>query len=324
MNFNQLKLASLLASLTFLIALSAVFLVVKQDNTLETGKLFVSPEIIFQTAEINIITPNTKVTLIPEEHLWKIKESDYYYADFNLVHSLINSLKTAKITNKQEFTTDLAQELQLLSSPKTSTLSGSRIILKNSAGQEIDNIIIGKSTVNKDGVFSKRPNDTSIYTIDTYIDFPQQLTSWTSQPFIALAEKDIQKFSLKQSTYSRPDKGTKFQKQKGTDLSINEITQILKKFQYLPYEEVISAQNFDDTLYPNRITIALTDFEGLVHNIEILTDNNTYWVKQTFSTTPLPTHHTNDYIQNNTILYDGWYFKLSPSDGREIYSYVNR
>lgn len=320
MNFSQIKQASLLAGLSLLIAIAAILLIIKNDNTLESGKLFISPAIISDMAEINIITPENKITLLSEDHLWKIKESDYYYADFNLLHTLINTLKTSRISNKQAQTADLAKEVHLSSSP----FIGNRIILKNKSGQIIDYILLGKPTHDKNSTFAKRPNDASIYTINSYFNFPQKLISWNHQPFISIDKNDIQEFTLNKSKYKRTEKGRALKKITGEDLSAAEIERFLKQFQYLSYDQVISAQNFDDTLYPNRYTISLTDFEGLVRNIEILTDNNSYWVRQTFSTTPLPTHNTNDYIQNNNFLYDGWYFKLSPSTGKELYSYANR
>ena len=155
------------------------------------------------------------------------------------------------------------------------------------------------------------------------INFPETLSSWLQQPLVSIEERNIQQFSLNQIQYSRKDKSQAFTTSSPNKLSAVKITQILQKFKYLSYEEVVSAQNFDDTLYPHRAEIVLTDFSGLVRHLEILTDNSTYWLKQTFSTTPLPTRETNDYIKNNSFLYDGWYFKVSPQEGKRLYTYAN-
>lgn len=322
MNFAQIKLAGLLAGISSLCAISALIFVHHTDNALENGNLYIAEEVYTDIAEIQISTPKGQVTLLPEEHLWQVKEADYYYADFNLIHNLLNSLKIARITNKQEATPNLISELSLLTSGDENSQASS-LSIKDSKGRVVEHILLGASTPDKEATFAMRPTDKSIYTINQYIHFPQELISWVQQPITAIEENNIQQLRLNNNQYKRKDKGYPFQTLQGKDLTPSDFAQILQIFQYFPFEKVISAQNFDDTLYPNRTDIKLTEFNGLIRNIEILTDNNVYWLKQTFSTTPLPTRRTNDYIKNNSFLYDGWYFQISPIEGRRLFTYAN-
>lgn len=322
MNFAQIKLAGLLAGISALCAISALIFVRHTDSALENGNLYIAEEVFTDIAEIQISTPSGQVTLLPEGHLWQVKKADYYYADFNLMHNLLTSLKTARIANKQNTTPDLITELNLQTSGDQKTLASS-LSIKDAQGRVVEHILLGASTPDKEGTFAMRPTDTSIYTLNQYINFPKQLFSWVQQPITSIEENNIQQLKLNNKQYRRKDKGYPFQTQQGKDLAPSDFAQILQIFQYLPFEKVISAQNFDDTLYPNRAYISLTEFDGLVRNIEILTDNNVYWLKQTFSTTPLPTRQTNDYIKNNSFLYDGWYFQISPIEGKRLFTYAN-
>lgn len=321
MNLRQIKLASLIAGLSILSAVISLIFVNQADKSLATGHLYISEKIFKDVSEIQISGPSVKVTFIPEEHLWRIKEADYYYADFNLMHNILNSLKSARIINKQPLTTTRMTELGFKTGANSQ--ENTFIQIKDKKGREIEHIIFGSHSSDKEATFLKRPTEDAIYTVNKYINFPETLSSWLQQPLVSIEERNIQQFSLNQIQYSRKDKSQAFTTSSPNKLSAVKITQILQKFKYLSYEEVVSAQNFDDTLYPHRAEIVLTDFSGLVRHLEILTDNSTYWLRQTFSTTPLPTRETNDYIKNNSFLYDGWYFKVSPQEGKRLYTYAN-
>ncbi len=322
MNFAQIKLAGLLAAISTLCTISALIYVHHTDSALENGNLYLAEEVFADIAEIQISTPNNRITLLPEGHLWQVKEADYYYADFNLMHNLLNSLKIARIANKQDATPNLITELNLQTSGEQKTQATS-IRIKDKKARVVEHILLGASTTDKEGIFAMRPTDKSIYTLNQYINFPKQLISWVQQPLTSIEEKDIQQIQFTDAHYKRKDTGYPFQTLKGKTLTPSDFAQILQIFRYLPFEKVISAQNFDDTLYPNRSYIKLTEFDGLIRDIEILTDNNVYWLKQTFSTTPLPTRGTNDYIKNNSFLYDGWYFQISPIEGKRLFTYAN-
>ena len=322
MNFTQIKFAGLLAGISTLCAVAALIFVSRNDHTPENGNLYIQEEVFANIGEIQITSPTTQVTFSPEEHFWRLKEADYYYADFNLMHNLLNALKTARIINKQIASPELIEKLNLQFFDQKQGEATS-LSIKDSEGRIVEHILFGASTPDKEATFVMRPQDKSIYTINQYINFPKQRISWVQQPITAIEESNIQQIKLNNNDYKRPDKGYPFQKRAGKNLTPIEIAQILQIFQYLPYEKVISAQNFDDTLYPNRAYISLTEFDGLIRSVEILTDNDVYWVKQTFSTTPLPTRQTNDYIKNNSFLYDGWYFQISPIEGKRLLNYAN-
>ena len=282
MNFAQIKLAGLLAGISTLCAISALIFVRHTDNALENGNLYIAEEVYTDIAEIQISTPRGQVTLLPEGHLWQVKEADYYYADFNLIHNLLNSLKIARITNKQEATPNLISELSLLTSGDENSQASS-LSIKDSKGRVVEHILLGASTPDKEATFAMRPTDKSIYTINQYIHFPQELISWVQQPITAIEENNIQQLRLNNNQYKRKDKGYPFQTLQGKDLTPSDFAQILQIFQYFPFEKVISAQNFDESAFATPHNITVTEFSGLIISLNIYKKGEEYWIKQKLS-----------------------------------------
>ena len=55
-------------------------------------------------------------------------------------------------------------------------------------------------------------------------------------------------------------------------------------------------------------------FYGLKFILNLYIDgNNIGWINIKLSKTPLPIASVNDYIRDNSFLYDGWFFALYPS-----------
>jgi hypothetical protein len=66
----------------------------------------------------------------------------------------------------------------------------------------------------------------------------------------------------------------------------------------------------------NEKVIELTTFYGLVITCNIYYDSsNKTWLNIKLSTTALPNSTVNDYIKDNSFLYDGWYFEITPEQG---------
>ena len=311
MNFGHIKLALIITGISIISAIGTTIWTLTQDNHLQTGNLYFAKISSQEINKIQINQPKLTITLLQEDNLWKVAEADYYYADFNIIHNLLNNIKSARISSQLK---DKAKENQ----PQQISIS-----LFNSQGQEIDytNISMTEDELQDTKVY--RPNDKDIYVLDKTFTLPDQISSWTNQPFLQVSVKDIQQITLKENKYYRKNQTYDFINKDKTLINKQELNNLLKKLQYVSYEQVMSAQNFDDTKYPQKRNIQIIDFNGLIRDIEILTDTQEYWVKQTFSTTPLPTINTNDYIRNNSFLYDGWYFRLSPTMGKLLYSYAN-
>ena len=309
MKLGHIKLASIIAGISIFSAVLSTIWIASQDSHLQTGNLYFSKVDTQDLREIQINFPTLSITLQQEDNLWRVKEADYYYADFNLMHDFLNNIAEARINSQQtENITALPISLSL----------------KNSAGQEIDYTNLSISDSNNTSTKVQRPGNKEIYTLNKTFTLPEDISSWTSQPFLAQVSKDIQQITLQGNKYYRKD--PTYDLISSTSLNSlrkPQLNNFLSKLQYLTYTKVMSAQNFDDTKYPQRRSINIVNFNGLIRKIEILTDNQEYWVKQTFSTTPLPTSAANDYIKSNSFLYDGWYFRLEPATGKLLYANAN-
>lgn len=191
----------------------------------------------------------------------------------------------------------------------------------------LDEITIGKNVGHSVYNLAWQPQKQKFYLITGQYAFPDYSYSWLQQPLLQLEGRDVQEvkqfFGNEKQTALRSEPGQPFTTvmPNGTSRNID-ISELLRQFNYLSFEEVASAQNFDETLYPESKEIQLATFDGMVVNITLLRHQEKYWLKLNLSSTRLPTTQVSDYIEGNAFLYDGWFFKINSDTGRIMFNYM--
>ena len=307
-----IKAAMILAVGSLLSAAFSLFYIYHKEQSLWVGNL------VFAAAgssdmpikEIIVKQPHQTITLTPENSFWQIKEADNYYAAFDIMRNLRQNINEARFTAyEQHF-------------PLTEDSSATSLQIIGENGKELNHIILIRPNSEGNGWLAKIPAVEGVFTISGKYAFPDKLSDWTQQPLLSLEKRDIQSISVGNKKAFRNEPVQPFViSQKDRPSKVIGLENIERHIIYLPYIQVMSAQNFDDTRYPDCRNLSLALFSGLVYNLRICTDNQDYWAKLTLSTTTLPTSETNDYIRYNAFLYDGWFFKLPESTGRLLYQY---
>lgn len=324
MNSRLLKSAAALAILSLAAALAALIWVYRSGHSQLIGNLVFAETAAeeAQIKEIIIRTPEQSITLVPDNNFWHIKEADYYYANFDIVRSLFKNFQESRFTGKQTATPQLITDFALANPYKETANAGISISIIGSNGHEYNHVIIGKKNSDDITRYMRIPSLPDIFTVSGQFALPDNLASWLQQPLLSLEAKDLQALKVGDIAVSRKEPIQPFIVFANKHpVRLAKLDQLQRQIVYLNFDSVISAQNFDDTRYPNRRNLQFTTFAGLVYQLNLFSDNQEYWLKLTLSTTALPTTETNDYIKNNAFLYDGWFFKLPESTGRVLYQY---
>jgi len=310
MSINSIKKIWIIASILTII--SGVCLYISEINL----KKSIKGDLIFANIanDINIInkvvikTSDKLITAYNDENLWRILEADNYYANFNKIHKLLENIASAKIGKKVEG--EIVNQLQWYS-----------IVIYDHKENELSKAEIGKKA-NSDTNYV-RLADNNVYITTWNTSLPNELSSWTRQPLLSFSSKEISEFSTNNESIYRYHEGDEFFNSQSNrqykHLAYTKIFDILKA---LNYEEVLSSQEFNDTKYSQTTQQTLTTFDGLVTQLQYFTNGEEYWVKISLSTTALPSNKVRDYIKDNSIFYEDWWFRLLPSDGQSLFTFV--
>ena len=257
-------------------------------------------------ATIELRAPNFKITLDKIDNLWSIREADSYYADYEIVKSLEDFINKAKILKKAPI--NKAEE-------KHRYQNGLEINIYNANQEKQDSIILSLQEKIANNISAKIQGKTGNFIIEMPRVLPLNIKNWLQQPLLNIKTEDIEKISINNLSATRRQGEDFFRTDNGKLYSIRNIEKILN---YLPFEDVKSAQNFDETQYTALKTYKITTKSGLIYDLTLYGKNSEIWVKEKISTTTLPTTQTSDYIKRNEFLYNYWYFKLPPELGSSL------
>lgn len=286
------------------------------------NKLFAGVDII-GLDKITLQNARQTVTLQKDENLWRVKEADNYYADFNLMRSLLANIENLRLKQKYEATSENLDIFKLHNpgDKLNSADAGTVLSLFDASGKKLRQIIIGgRDTMDNQVVRLSDKND--IFAVDGIFTLPRELSSWTKQPLIHYNGLEISAFEENDERIERYREGAPFMRLdvKRPYLRM-ELVRILDMLTDLKYDKVLSSQEFDDMRYRQTKTLSVTSFDGLVTELKLLTDFDEYWVQIRLSTTTLPSVKVNDYIQNNGFLYEDWWFRLPADTGRALFQF---
>lgn len=271
--------------------------------------------------KIELLTPQETVTLLLENDTWVVKEADYYPADSALTNQLLSDLRNAAYFHQQPLTAQALAETNLRDPELKATDSG-KLLTVFQNNQLLGRLIIGKPAANKDYHFARHPGAENLWLISGTWQLPSEVYSWILQPILEYPADLIEKVSLESDGSSvsaaRQSQSMPFISQRKPVLNLNGL---LERFSFFIAEAVLSAQNFDEQLFPTRRRIELTTFSGLITTIELYSNQTEYWVKISLSAAPLTTSGVNTYIRDNSFLYDGWFFKIPAVNGRILAHY---
>ncbi len=321
MNAKFLKSAAVLTLVSLFFAAAALYYSSKNAYKRSSGELVFAQTYaqLNNIGSILIDRDGDTVSLVLEDNLWRVKNEDYYYANYPLINQLFDNFISSKYyrpVNKEQISTvDIAE-------------NAVRVDVFAKDNSLLNSILIGNKedrSVYYMGADASTPEN--VFLITGNYHFPEKVYTWLQQPILQLSPSQIKKIEIinseKNFVLNRNNENLPFTitLENKTVKNVN-ADLLLQGLNYLDAEKVISAQNFDNTLYSMQKTYKITTFDGLIVNLHLLHSGNDYWAEIKLSATNLPTSEISDYIENNTFLYDGWYFKIPANTGRLLFNYM--
>lgn len=254
--------------------------------------------------KIIISSDEGDVTLLHEDNYWVVKEADYYYANIELINILIQDFNNSTYYSRQQNTEQNLKDTGINNGIRIRTYANN---------EQLDDITIGKEAQNPNYHFVKDNSQKNIWLADGKYELPKEFYSWIMQPISDIPPEIIEKINVNNNIISRDNPHMPFIT---ADKKIVQAGVLLDNATYIIALNVLSAQNFAPELYSEQESIYFTTFPGLVVGYHIYSDGKEYWLNMSLTTTPLPKQYVSDYIKENKIFYDGWYFKIPANQGK--------
>ena len=304
---RMLKTSVVLAILSVVLLIGAILLTNWRFPRQSNGELVFASTYQDGTKldKIVLTGPDGTTTLQKEGGYWVVKEADYYYASTELLNRLLTDFNNSTYYGEVPFSLEQLKEKHLDETGiQIATFQQDKLL---------NSITIGKAAEKESYYFAKPRGKEEIWLIDGKYNLPKEFYSWIMQPVSELPPEMVEQIEVSGKIARRDNPTQPFFVDNGI---ISQAKALTDAAAYVLAENVLSAQNFDENTYPQQKTIKFTTFQGLIIEFHLYSDDKSYWLKITLSTTPLPKRSVNAYIEDNQIFYDGWYFKIPNEQGK--------
>ena len=289
------KTLSMLAGLTLLVVVAAVFLGQERHSTFPQSGELLFPELMDKINDIKEIVLESnldKITLARSESGWGVKEKEGYPADLEKVKRTLIGMAELRIREPKTKNPELYKKLGLQdhdADESTSTLA----TLKSNGGIESTSLVIGqqrpdKSEPSLSEIFVRKPEDPQTWLVVGKLQLENNLTEWLDKEIVDIEGKRIQRVKVTQPAgevltiqKTKPDdldfqiadmpKGYKISSQ----FNVNNVASTLAK---LTLEDV---KKEEEVVFKNNsgINALLETFDGLQLHVETAKDGETMRAK---------------------------------------------
>jgi len=311
---KHIKIAALLLCFSLPLMFWGIVKNVRFAQTLSRGNYF------FENTRVNtdvhsfiLSFPNGNViTLEQKNNLWRIKEADDYYADFNKINTFIGLIRNTTIYRADEI------EDSSLLNYKQNALS---IQALDSSDKIIDDAhIVPKKDVNK--FHYATLNDKNIlYQLNNSFDLSPHVMDWVKMPLLAISYDQIKSIQGSKFTVSRRFASENL-KNIEDGFVVPQIQNLISQLWYLGAEDIKHALHFNRSQYQLVQTFNITTFDGIIYIIDVLLHDNEYWLHISLDREMLISPEVLYKIKENSMLYDGWFFKINSQVGEVIANFT--
>lgn len=259
-----------------------------------------------------VITTAEDVTELRQENsYWRVVNKGNYYADFGLIHRFLSSANKAAYMIKLPYDAKLAEEKYLHNPEKEKENSG--LLIKTYIDDVLlDEVIIGLPDDEGRYFFARNVHSDEIWLINGDFNLPIMSEYWLLRPVLAISQRVVEILSVAEETVQREIEDGPFFDDRKRVIFTEPLLDVLGNITIV---NALTAEQFKQAGFenlPTRVIKAVT-FYGLEFICTVyMAEDAKVWLNIKLSTTPLPMAAVNDYIRDNRLLYDGWYFEISP------------
>ncbi len=252
------------------------------------------------------------ISIIMQDGLWRIKEADDYYASTAKINTLIQLIRNTIIYRADNLhETDVQKYMQ----------NSFTIKSKNKYGKIIDSAVIAlKKDTNK--YHYALLNDLPyIYQLNGELALSPVLSDWIHAPLIHIDISQIKRFKNGDFIAYREFSGRDLKNAK-TNAPVDFLYSLLYNFQYLTADEIKHASNFKLKDFKIVGKYEITLLNGIIYHIHILNKDDDYWATVRLDSEKLVASNAVNFIKDNKLFYEGWYFKLNHAVGKDLVSFI--
>lgn len=305
---------------TFLVFISLIMLVIGITQNTRHAQIVSRGNYFFENTrkntDINSIvlkfSDNKQITLEQKNHMWRVKEADDYYADFQKINSLIRLIRGISIYRADSLKNPLSAD----------TLKNAfELISYDIDGHIVDDAqILPKEDKNKFH-YALLNHQPILYQLNGDIGFSPLVMDWVKMPILELAHNQIKRIKTDDFTVFRRFENEELMTE-DRQYSVPQIKNLTQHFWALGATDIKHAVHFDKKQYKLSKTFEITMLDGIIYQLKIYTKDNEYWLNIQLDKDTLITPEALIRFKENGILYDGWFFKINSSTGSAIANFI--
>lgn len=261
--------------------------------------------------KIIIDNANGSVELNKIDGYWRLGNFDNYFADFNTIKTFLDMLNSSIYVMAIPSAKGQKDNVALQNPLKQKEFAGT-LVRTYAQGKLLNEIIIGLRASENKNYFARNPNSDDVWLISWDHDIPLVAQDWLPHPILDIPNAAIEILSIDRKNLTRQISSDKFRDRFNTEIDIDWLLYNLTSFDI---DEVLSQKSFE-TRYPDvdvKKIYDITTFYGLIFEVLFYDGgDDKAWVNIKLSADNLPKAAVHDYIKDNSFLFDGWYFSVSP------------
>ena len=255
--------------------------------------------------KIVMVFPNDwTITLNKTNDLWRVKEADDYFASLPKIKSLINVLRNTIV-----YRTDYIDKEN-----KIFTKDNTIKIMTYSNNKIIDDAFVAIKNEKNKNHYAMLNNDNKLYQISENFHFFANYMDWVHSPVLVINKNAIKSIFTDNFEVYRSFDGEDFLSDNEDD-NIQSIALLIKHFEFINAIDIKHSIHFDYKKLKKIKHYTISLFSGGIYNIYIYSDGNEFWLNIKPDREKIAKESVVTWLNENSILYDGWFFKIDKSIG---------
>lgn len=261
--------------------------------------------------KIVIQNKDNTVTMIKKDDLWRIKEANYYFADFGKINTLVDKLYNTVVYRADKFNDDNSKIFE--NETVIYTYDSNNII--------IDKVSIAPRSENNKYHYAKLNDNNLLYQITGNLSFSSYFMDWIQMPIVS--------FSFNEVKGIRTDNYEAFRNINDRELKSVEnnkenpyLRRFISNLWNLTAETIVFHTNFNHDKYIKVMNFSVETFDNILFDFDVYSDGEEFWINIKPTADKLISKLANKQLEENKILYDGWFFKINKDIGISITNFM--
>jgi hypothetical protein len=200
----------ILLLVTAVVIVAAVVSSISRSPTTGISRELLFPELadaINEVAEIAVMSNDGTLTIARRDDAWLIREADDYQADFSKIRQAVINVAELEVIEAKTANPDRYATLGV-EDPGTQDSSSRLLTLKNSTGEVLASLIVGKSRMSsapgdKPGHYARLPDQGQALLVGGELSAGHDVADWIDQALLNIAPERISEITIEHADGSR-------------------------------------------------------------------------------------------------------------------------